>query len=86
MTPFSDDFITARVNNIFSGKSNQSPGGVFVNFTIQMEGNANNIRNYIQSELQKQLLAVIYRRNNNIGNSALYVENLTGSISSLQGK
>lgn len=86
MTPFSDDFIAARVNSIYEDKANPASTGVFVNFTIQMEGNANNVRGYIQSELQKQLIAVVYRRNNNIGNSALYVEDLTGSISALQGK
>lgn len=86
MTPFSDDFIAARVNNMYADKANQAATGIFVNFTIQMEGNANNVRGYIQSELQKQLLAVVYRRNNNIGNSALFVEEPTGSISALQGK
>lgn len=86
MTPFSDDFISARVNNIYMDETNEAATGVYVNFTIQMDGNANNVRGYIQSELQKQLLAVVYRRNKNIGNSALYVEDVTGSISALQGK
>lgn len=86
MTPFSDDFIAARVNNMHADKANQAATGIYVNFTIQMEGNANNVRGYIQSELQKQLLAVVYRRNNNIGNSALFVDEPTGSISALQGK
>lgn len=85
MTPFSDDFISARVNNIYPGNPNQGSGGVFVNLTIQLDGSTV-IRNYVQSDLQKQLVAVVHRRNNNIGNSALYVDSPTGSVSALEGK
>lgn len=86
MTPFSDDFISARVNNIYPGNVNHgTAAGVFVNLTIQLDGSTV-IPNYVQSDLQKQLVAVVHRRNNNIGNSALYVESPTGSISALEGK
>lgn len=85
MTPFSDDFISARVHNIYAGNASQGSPGVFVNMTIQIDGNTESARNYIQSDLQKQLIAVIHRRNNNIGNSALYVDQPAGSISSLYG-
>lgn len=84
MTPFSDDFISARVNSIYAGNANQGNGGVFVNLTIQLDGSTA-IRNYVQSDLQKQLIAVVHRRNNNIGNSALYVDSPTGSVSALEG-
>lgn len=85
MTPFSDDFISARVHNIYAGNESQGSPGVYVNMTIQLDGNTESARNYIQSDLQKQLIAVIHRRNNNIGNSALYVDQPAGSISSLHG-
>lgn len=86
MTPFSDDFISARVHNMYAGNASQGSPGVYVNMTIQLDGNTESARNYIQSDLQKQLIAVIHRRNNNIGNSALYVDQPAGSISSLHGK
>lgn len=88
MTPFSDDFISARVNSIYPvnrGNANPGSGGVFVNLTVQLDGSTA-IRNYVQSDLQKQLIAVVHRRNNNIGNSALFVDSPTGSVSSLEGK
>lgn len=85
MTPFSDDFISARVHNIYTGNASQGAPGVFVNMTIQLDGNTETARGYIQSDLQKQLIAVIHRRNNNIGNSALYVDQPAGAISSLHG-
>lgn len=86
MTPFSDDFISARVHNIHTGNASQGSPGVYVNMTIQLDGNTESARKYIQSDLQKELIAVIHRRNNNIGNSALFVDQPAGSISSLQGK
>lgn len=88
MTPFSDDFISARVNSIYPvnrGNANQGSAGVFVNVTVQLDGSTA-IRNYVQTDLQKQLIAVVHRRNNNIGNSALFVDSPTGSVSSLEGK
>lgn len=86
MTPFSDDFINARVNNIYYGNETTSPQGVFVNLTIQIEGNLDAIKSNIKTEIPTQLLGVIHRRNNNIGNSMLYVETPEGSISHLKGK
>lgn len=85
MTPFSDDFISARVHNIYAGEARQGSPGVYVNMTIQLDSNTESARSYVQSDLQKQLIAVIHRRNNNIGNSALYVDQPVGSISSLHG-
>lgn len=86
MTPFSDDFINARVNNIFFGNDSASVPGVYVNLTIQMDGNVEALQKNIKADIPAQLLGVVHRRNNNIGNSMLYVESPEGSISALKGK
>lgn len=86
MTPFSDEFLDARVNKIYNGDASQGAAGVFVNLTIQLEENGETLRPNVKSEIQKHLLGVIHRRNNNIGNSVLYVESPAGSISNLQGR
>ncbi|XP_055836550.1 uncharacterized protein LOC129905167 isoform X2 [Episyrphus balteatus] len=84
MTPYSDEFIEAKVNNIYRGDPSQGSPGVFVNLTLKIEENAETLRPNLRSDVQKHLLGVIHRRNNNIGNSVLYVESPQGAISSIQ--
>lgn len=86
MTPFSDEFLNAKVNSIYRGDRSAGQGGVFVNLTLQLEENGDTSRPAIRSEIQKHLLGVIERRSNNVGNSALWVDSPPGSVSSLQGK
>lgn len=84
MTPFSDEFMGAKVNKIYNGEAAQGSAGVFVNMTIEVEENGESTRPAVKSEIQKHLLGVIHRRNNNIGNSVLYVDSPAGSVSNLQ--
>lgn len=84
MTPFSDEFMEAKVNNIYQGDPAQGLAGVFVNLTLMIEENGETTRPALKSDIQRHLLGVIHRRNNNIGNSALYVESPPGSVSALQ--
>ncbi|XP_053689205.1 uncharacterized protein LOC128738238 isoform X2 [Sabethes cyaneus] len=85
MTPFSDEFMEARVNGIFTtNPASQGLKGVFVNYTISLDENAETLRPQLKSDIQRHLLGVIHRRNNNIGNSALYVDSPTGAVSSVQ--
>ncbi|XP_060537109.1 uncharacterized protein LOC132708653 isoform X2 [Cylas formicarius] len=84
MTPFSDEYLGSKVNNIYKGDRSQGRDGVFVNITLQLEENADTSRTSVKGEIQKQLLGVLQRRNNNVGKSALWVDSLPGSISSLQ--
>lgn len=86
MTPFSDEFMDAKVNKIYNGDASQGAAGVFVNLTIQLEENGDTLRSNVKQDIQKHLLGVIHRRNNNIGNSVLYVESPAGAVSNLQGK
>lgn len=86
MTPFSDEFLDATVNKIYNGNAAEGAAGVFVNLTIQLEENGETLRPQIKSDIQKHLLGVIHRRNNNIGNSVLFVDSPAGAISNLQGK
>ena len=86
MTPFSDEYVVSSVNNIYQGDVSQGQGGVFVNATLKLAYEPRTSRASLAGELQRHLLGVIHRRNNNIGNSALYVESPAGSISNLQGK
>ena len=86
MTPFSDEYVRSSVNNVYLGDKSQGQGGIFVNATLKLAQEQRTMRPSLAGELQKQLLGVIQRRYNNIGNSALYVENQMGSISSLQGE
>lgn len=85
MTPFSDEFMVAKVNKIYNGDAAQGAAGVFVNLTLELEENGDTLRPNLKSDIQKHLLGVIHRRNNNIGNSVLYVESPPGSVSNLQG-
>lgn len=84
MTPFSDEFMEAKVNKIYRGDATVGAAGVFVNMTLMLEENGETLRPNIKSDIQRHLLGVIHRRNNNIGNSALYVESPPGSVSNLQ--
>lgn len=85
MTPFSDEFLGAKVNNIYQGDRSQGQAGVFVNITLQLEENAETSRPSIKGDIQKHLLGVIQRRSNNVGYSALWVDSPPGSVSGLQG-
>ncbi|XP_025266984.1 uncharacterized protein LOC105249668 isoform X1 [Camponotus floridanus] len=84
MTPFSDEFMGSLINNVYQGDVSQGQGGVFMNATLKLIYEARTIRPSLAGELQRHLLGVIHRRNNNIGNSALYVDSPPGSISNLQ--
>lgn len=83
MTPFSDEFIDAKINAI-KGDTSKDFSGVFVNFTIMMEENNETLQPKIKNEIQRHLIGVIHRRNNNIGNSNLFVSNPLGSVSAVQ--
>lgn len=84
MTPFSDEFMEAKVNNIYQGDPSQGLAGVFVNLTLMIEENGETMRPALRGDIQRHLLGVIHRRNNNIGNSALFVESPPGSVSNVQ--
>lgn len=84
MTPFSDEYVVSSVNNIYQGDVSQGQGGVFVNATLKLAHEPRTSRANFAGELQRHLLGVIHRRNNNIGNSALFVESPPGSISNVQ--
>lgn len=83
MTPFSDDFMEARVNKIYKGDATRGEAGIFVNVTLRLTETGETVRPAVKNDIQKHLLGVIHRRNNNIGNSALYVESPTGAVSHL---
>nr|CAD7199187.1 unnamed protein product [Timema douglasi] len=83
MTPYSDDFLGVKVNSVYTNAA--GPGGsVFVNITLQLEESGETLRPAIRHDIQRHLLGVIHRRNNNIGNSALWVDSPPGSVSNLQ--
>ncbi|KAJ8925501.1 hypothetical protein NQ315_009339 [Exocentrus adspersus] len=84
MTPFSDEFLAAKVNSIYRGNRAQGQAGVFVNLTLQLDENADTSRPTVKGDIQKHLLGVIQRRSNNVGNSALWVDSPPGSVSNLQ--
>ncbi|KAK4884765.1 hypothetical protein RN001_001036 [Aquatica leii] len=84
MTPFSDEFLGVKINNIYKGDASVGQPGVFVNITLQLESNGDTSRPTVRNDIQKHLVGVIERRSNNIGNSALWVDNTPGSISNLQ--
>lgn len=86
MTPFSDEFMTAKVNSVYKGERSAGQAGVFVNLTLQLEENADTSRPAVRNDIQKHLLGVIQRRSNNVGNSALWVDSPPGSVSNLQGE
>uniref|UniRef100_A0A336KMW4 CSON011234 protein n=1 Tax=Culicoides sonorensis TaxID=179676 RepID=A0A336KMW4_CULSO len=84
MTPFSDEFLEAKVNKIYDGDASKGTPGVFVNVTLRLEENNETLRPSLKNDIQRHLLGVIHRRNNNIGNSALFVESPPGSVTNLQ--
>ncbi|XP_017781909.1 PREDICTED: uncharacterized protein LOC108566509 isoform X3 [Nicrophorus vespilloides] len=84
MTPFSDEFLSAKVNGVYRGDRSAGQGGVFVNLTLQLEENGDTARPTVRGDIQRHLLGVIQRRSNNIGNSALWVDSPPGAISNLQ--
>lgn len=43
MTPYSDEFMEAKVNNIYRGDPNLGGSGVFVNLTIKVSWKCPNI-------------------------------------------
>ncbi|KAK6620219.1 hypothetical protein RUM44_006620 [Polyplax serrata] len=85
MTPFSDDFINSRINSIYVAKNleNNEPA-VYVNMTIQLEENFDTVKPAVKQDIQRHLLRVIQRRNNNVGNSAVWVDAPPGSVLALQ--
>nr|XP_016941267.2 uncharacterized protein LOC108018248 isoform X5 [Drosophila suzukii] len=84
MTPYSDEFMEAKVNNIYRGDPNLGGSGVYVNMTIKLDESVETLRPNLRSDVQKHLLGVLHRRNNNIGNSVLYVSSPEGAVSALQ--
>ncbi|XP_072390317.1 uncharacterized protein pwn [Diabrotica undecimpunctata] len=84
MTPFSDEFLAAKVNGIYRGERSQGQAGVFVNITLQLDENADTSRPTVRGDIQRHLLGVIQRRSNNVGDSALWVDSPPGSVSNLQ--
>ncbi|XP_069686033.1 uncharacterized protein pwn isoform X2 [Periplaneta americana] len=89
MTPFSDDFMGVRVNGLYTMPGGSEPGGtkrgaVFVNLTLQLEESVETLRPAVRHDIQRHLLGVIHRRNNNVGHSALWVDSPPGSVSHLQ--
>lgn len=85
MTPFSDEYMGSSINSVYQGDVSQGQGGVFVNATLKLTYEPRTARPSLAGDLQRHLLGVIHRRNNNIGNSAVYVDSPPGSISNLQG-
>ncbi|XP_045467312.1 uncharacterized protein LOC123675744 isoform X2 [Harmonia axyridis] len=84
MTPFSDEYLGAKVNSIYSGERSAGKPGVFVNLTIHLDENADTSRPTVKGDIQKHLLGVIQRRSNNVGKSALWVDSPVGSVLYLQ--
>ncbi|XP_030386913.1 mucin-2 isoform X2 [Scaptodrosophila lebanonensis] len=83
MTPYSDEFMDAKVNNIYRGDPNLGGSGVYVNLTLKLDESVETLRPNLRSDVQKHLLGVLHRRNNNIGNSVLYVSSPEGAVSAL---
>lgn len=83
MTPYSDEFLDAVVSNIYQGDASKGLAGVFVNLTLMIEENAETLRSSIKNDIQRHLMGVLHRRNNNIGNSGLFVESVAGSVSAV---
>uniref|UniRef100_A0A2S2QSQ5 Sperm flagellar membrane protein n=2 Tax=Sipha flava TaxID=143950 RepID=A0A2S2QSQ5_9HEMI len=82
MTPFSDTFVGAKINNVYTSKT--TPGTpVMVNATVQLTENAEHLRSSVKQDVQKQLTGALQRRNNNVGTSGLWVDSPAGAISQL---
>ena len=52
--------------------------------SFQLDENAETLRPSLKNDIQKHLLGVLHRRNNNIGNSVLYVDSPAGAVSTVQ--
>ncbi|XP_067629956.1 uncharacterized protein pwn isoform X2 [Eurosta solidaginis] len=83
MTPYSDEFLDARVNNIYPADPSLGGSGVFVNLTIKLDESVETLRPNLRTDVQKHLLGVLHRRNNNIGNSVLFVTSPEGAVTAL---
>nr|CAH7744786.1 unnamed protein product [Callosobruchus chinensis] len=83
MTPFSDEFLAAKVTAIYRSTAPTS-SGVFVNATLQLDETADTARPAVRTDIQRHLLGVIQRRGNNVGESAIWVDGPAGAVSSLQ--
>ncbi|KAF4526144.1 hypothetical protein B566_EDAN012455 [Ephemera danica] len=83
MTPFSDEFMGARVNGYVKPAA-PSKEGLLVNATLLLTETAETARPQVKQDIQRHLLGVITRRNNNVGDSALWVDKPPGAVSALQ--
>ncbi|CAH1956225.1 unnamed protein product [Acanthoscelides obtectus] len=83
MTPFSDEFLAAKVTAIYRSTAPLS-SGVFVNATLELDETADTARPAVRTDIQRHLLGVIQRRGNNVGESAIWVDGPAGAVSSLQ--
>ncbi|XP_059471565.1 mucin-5AC isoform X2 [Neocloeon triangulifer] len=77
MTPFSDDFMGAKVNAFSAGPP------LVANMTLQLAETAETIRPAVRNDIQRHLLGAITRRNNNVGDSAVWVDKVAGAVSGL---
>lgn len=89
MTPFSDEFLGAKVNRVFLAPSlsdeDANATAVFVNATLQLEeASAATRPNTLAQDVQRHLLGVLHRRHNNVGSSALWVDSPTGAVQHLR--
>lgn len=85
MTPFSDSFMDAKVNNIYTSRNSNLASPVFVNMTVQFANSSETREPPVKQDLQKHLVGVIQRRSNNIGSSNLWVDNPNGVVSQIHG-
>lgn len=86
MTPFSDLFLGARVNNMYTSRNSNVASPVFVNLTVLLSESPETLRASVKQDLQKHLMGVIQRRSNNVGASALWVDAPSGAVSQIHGK
>jgi Calcium-binding EGF domain len=77
MTPFSDDFMGARVNAFSAGPP------LVANMTLQLAETAESVRPTVRHDVQRHLLGAITRRNNNVGDSAVWVDKVAGAVSAV---
>ncbi|XP_065344618.1 uncharacterized protein pwn isoform X1 [Cloeon dipterum] len=75
MTPFSDDFMGAKVNAFTAGPP------LVANMTLQLAETAETVRPGVRNDVQRHLIGAITRRNNNVGDSALWVDKASGAVS-----
>ncbi|XP_022186280.1 uncharacterized protein LOC111045231 [Nilaparvata lugens] len=84
MTPYSDELLGSKVNNIYKGSDSSS---VYVNLTIQLEDTSfvakRRSEETLRQDMHYQLVGAINRRGNNVGNSGLWVDNPQAAVSPL---